>query len=798
MNGRDQPFYFKNRCIDQFGFVEGYRVWQRINDVFAQLPVAAMLPTETCNYLCLHGGIPRFLHSSPTINLLAAIASLPKGTRHTYCDDPSCECNFMTKAPPARYVANLPKVPPQVRKTAALYKSTPTYLPSEIPPSLSAPPLQRRVLGTTSRMPEKLSDNEMLLLLSDVVWSDPVDTETPNDSDIVVSIGDNSRGANVPLYGGRAMDMLKKNSNVDVLIRAHQCVTYGFEPRFGGRVYTLFSSSSYHTRNSSAIMIITPRKMHFVMRDAEEGEEDAINDDVCLSSSVRSSFCEDNDSSMKQIRRLNRIPTAREDGQDVNMDEFDEDDDWVRQLIEVRRSLAAQGGPYPNAFGYSGGEAAAGLSKQERGQGLKENGRVEGEGGIAQAGHDRGGKRVDNGEEPSATKGESNGKELAEGTESKVEGHAGEDHMLVTASSVESVEDDVVPIELPSGELLDTSEPFDPYSYGRHKGREMNMIDKKALIKRRSSLLLRDPEMKALAQRNCDVGAELQGQDRPVGGGGGIGTEYVYACCEICHSTLHTTDNCDHKKDFRPSSCSGETFLGAPKTKYGLDGVSGESAEKSEAGRGAENRGTNSGGSTTATRTTGNNNQHLHSEESKAEIARAVRNFNSFQNRHPSPPSNSHHHHRHHPYQHQQHHDQTSAEFQNKVLPVKPQRPGHSNGKGYTQEADPVPVPQGRKNGGRLSSSYGDTLRESDRNGQNEKSEHSTNSNTFLLSAEERKFAREMPTTEQRGGGAVGEENGYSDMAGQDEGSRKRKHLGTGSSISTQRESDLKRARQEV
>lgn len=60
------------------------------------------------------------------------------------------------------------------------------------------------------------------------------------------------------LYGYSALDHFLKASNLDVLVRAHECVLEGCEEVFDGRLITVFSASNYcgFVRNFSAVLYV--------------------------------------------------------------------------------------------------------------------------------------------------------------------------------------------------------------------------------------------------------------------------------------------------------------------------------------------------------------------------------------------------------------------------------------------------------------------------------------------------------------------------------------------------------------
>ncbi|KAI5537779.1 phosphoprotein phosphatase protein [Trichomonas vaginalis G3] len=92
-------------------------------------------------------------------------------------------------------------------------------------------------------------------LITDIMWSDP--------SRIYSLFHPSPRGFGY-VYGHDAMNDFLRQNIVKYVVRAHQCVTNGYEENFGGSVITVFSSSNYCTMpaNSSSILEIHPEEPH--------------------------------------------------------------------------------------------------------------------------------------------------------------------------------------------------------------------------------------------------------------------------------------------------------------------------------------------------------------------------------------------------------------------------------------------------------------------------------------------------------------------------------------------------------
>jgi diadenosine tetraphosphatase ApaH/serine/threonine PP2A family protein phosphatase len=90
------------------------------------------------------------------------------------------------------------------------------------------------------------------VVLMDLLWSDP----TENDS--VEGLRPNARGPGLVTFGpDRVMDFCK-NNDLQLIIRAHECVMDGFERFAQGHLITLFSATNYcgTANNAGAILVL--------------------------------------------------------------------------------------------------------------------------------------------------------------------------------------------------------------------------------------------------------------------------------------------------------------------------------------------------------------------------------------------------------------------------------------------------------------------------------------------------------------------------------------------------------------
>lgn len=94
------------------------------------------------------------------------------------------------------------------------------------------------------------------IVLMDLLWSDP----TENDS--VEGLRPNARGPGLVTFGpDRVLDFCKKN-NLQLIIRAHECVMDGFERFAQGHLITLFSATNYcGTANNAGALLVLGRHL---------------------------------------------------------------------------------------------------------------------------------------------------------------------------------------------------------------------------------------------------------------------------------------------------------------------------------------------------------------------------------------------------------------------------------------------------------------------------------------------------------------------------------------------------------
>lgn len=90
------------------------------------------------------------------------------------------------------------------------------------------------------------------IVLMDLLWSDP----TENDS--VEGLHPNARGPGLVTFGPDRVLAFCKNNDLQMIVRAHECVMDGFERFAQGHLITLFSATNYcgTANNAGAILVL--------------------------------------------------------------------------------------------------------------------------------------------------------------------------------------------------------------------------------------------------------------------------------------------------------------------------------------------------------------------------------------------------------------------------------------------------------------------------------------------------------------------------------------------------------------
>ncbi|KAH6557496.1 hypothetical protein KP509_1Z111100 [Ceratopteris richardii] len=94
------------------------------------------------------------------------------------------------------------------------------------------------------------------VVLMDLLWSDP----TENDG--VEGLRPNPRGPGLVTFGPDRVIAFCKNNNLQLIVRAHECVMDGFERFAQGHLITLFSATNYcGTANNAGALLVLGRDL---------------------------------------------------------------------------------------------------------------------------------------------------------------------------------------------------------------------------------------------------------------------------------------------------------------------------------------------------------------------------------------------------------------------------------------------------------------------------------------------------------------------------------------------------------
>ena len=161
-------FGFRASCLSQFGPVEGQKLWEKINDCFDLLPLAALVGEEV---LCIHGGI------GTNIESVSDLMGIEK--------------------------------------------------PIVVPPES----VDLNELGKVDKV------------VLDALWSDPFDPSSSSQAASGTHLSPRGNGAS--RFGPDRVKQFCANNNLQLIVRAHQCVQNGYEYFADGMLLTVFSASSY-------------------------------------------------------------------------------------------------------------------------------------------------------------------------------------------------------------------------------------------------------------------------------------------------------------------------------------------------------------------------------------------------------------------------------------------------------------------------------------------------------------------------------------------------------------------------
>jgi len=127
--------------------------------------------------------------------------------------------------------------------------------------------------------------NKTQQIVMDILWSDPTD----NDDEIGIQpnlLRDSNNYGNIVKYGPDIVKKFLHQNNLNMIIRAHECVLDGFERFASGSLITLFSATDYCRRhNNAGAMLIIKNNFEIVphlIYPLDSGSNNWIDDDKSI------------------------------------------------------------------------------------------------------------------------------------------------------------------------------------------------------------------------------------------------------------------------------------------------------------------------------------------------------------------------------------------------------------------------------------------------------------------------------------------------------------------------------------
>lgn len=217
-------FGFRLECLERLGDSQGLRAWNRINQLFNWLPLAAVIEDRV---LCMHGGAAWWVAMPVRVCVLySPITSSRSPPSPPFSWNPNADTLFppFPLLPPGKHLLRL------------------------------APGIGRSInsVEQIAELQRPLSMEEGGIVLMDLLWSDPTT------SDAVEGVQPSPRGPGLVTFGpDRVMEFCRTN-DLQMIVRAHECVMDGFERFAQGHLITLFSATNYcgTANNAGAILVL--------------------------------------------------------------------------------------------------------------------------------------------------------------------------------------------------------------------------------------------------------------------------------------------------------------------------------------------------------------------------------------------------------------------------------------------------------------------------------------------------------------------------------------------------------------
>lgn len=224
-------------CLRMEEHHAGLRVWKRLNALFDWLPLAALVEKRV---LCLHGGL------GCSVRSVADLRAIKRPIRLDpyLCTMVGADASELWNA-----------VGGDVDEDEVVVRTEGAEPEGLKPPSggSTIDEILREVNGAfTSRRSYTKRTVRSQRLLADVLWSDPTD---PGELGVCENA---QRGVGMYRFGADVVKKFCDDNDLDLVVRAHECVMDGFERFAGGHLATVFSAPYYcgQVPNSAAILCL--------------------------------------------------------------------------------------------------------------------------------------------------------------------------------------------------------------------------------------------------------------------------------------------------------------------------------------------------------------------------------------------------------------------------------------------------------------------------------------------------------------------------------------------------------------
>lgn len=222
VNGDEEQYgegSFRSKCVALFGRDFGTLFWEECNEVFALLPVAAVLDRSV--FAC-HGGVPRL--TLPLRNVF-----------HTLLEGSGCA------SPAAVKFRSLMPTPSECNNEAVLRRICREIVWND--PS----PADISIRDSDGNAPRALDACEVF-----------------DELGFRSNIGRGDTEGVILEFSSKAVDDFLGCFGWSMLLRAHQHKSYGIEVTNSAKVVTLFSSCNYSGENAAGACLVSDGKVHLV------------------------------------------------------------------------------------------------------------------------------------------------------------------------------------------------------------------------------------------------------------------------------------------------------------------------------------------------------------------------------------------------------------------------------------------------------------------------------------------------------------------------------------------------------